>query len=330
MLASPHDTLFKALFSNTRRAAEELRTVLPPEVASRIDWSTLTHEPSSYIDEKMRHKHADLLFSATMDGQSIRIYLLFEHQSTFDRAMPRRLLRYMDRIWDSVHAPDDATLPIILPVVLYHGEDPWPGATDFHSMFTIPPGCAPYVPQFRFQLEDLTTQDITVLQERAVSACVQLGLRVLKAARSPEHLDVLLLGWRDLIYRVMAEPFEDGALRVIFQYILETRGDEEFDHAIQIITEIEQDHTGETMESIAQKLINRGHAAGRTEGHAAGHAAGRIEGRRAMLLETIELRLGEVPKTVRGQIEAADERELQNWLARALRSNSVDELLTSG
>lgn len=330
MLVSPHDTLFKVLFSDIRRAAEALRVLLPAAVVRRIDWSTLVHEKTSFIDEQLRTKHADLLFSAVMGGRVVKIYVLFEHQSTYDRQMPRRVLRYMDRMWDSVAVSDEPELPIILPIVLYHGEEPWAGATDFHGMFDMLPECAPFVPQFRFILVDLAALDPAVVLDWAMSACVRLGLLAMQSMRSSTDLDELLLGWRELILRVMAEPFEDGALRVIFQYILETRGDEEFDHAIQIITEIEQDHTGETMESIAQKLINRGHAAGRTEGHAAGHAAGRIEGRRAMLLETIELRLGEVPKTVRGQIEAADERELQNWLARALRSNSVDELLTSG
>src|SRR5690349_17799203 len=102
MLVTPHDTLFKVLFSNPRRAAEVLRHVLPPGVARRIDWSTLRCEPGSFIDEELRGSHADLLFSAQMDGQTVEIYVLYEHQSSFDEWMPLRLLRYMVRIWEAL------------------------------------------------------------------------------------------------------------------------------------------------------------------------------------------------------------------------------------
>lgn len=319
MLASPHDSLFKALFSDPRRAADLLRERLPPSVAAAIRWSTLTRESGSFIDEGMRGCHADLLFSAEMNGQRVRLYLLFEHQSTHDRNMPRRLLRYMDRIWDSL--PPTATLPIILPVVLYHGESAWPDPTDFHAMFTLPPGIAPYVPQFRFMLIDLAALDPAALHAWAVSACVRLALLVLQSSRSPTHLDEQLLRWRHLIVQVMAEPFEDGAITVIIRYILELWGAQEFHHAVQVMTDIEAKTThptGGTMETIAQMLRREG------------RAEGRAEGQRSMILDLIHLRLGDVPSSIRAQIESADEPELHLWLARAARSASLDDLLTPG
>lgn len=95
MLVAPHDTLFKYLFSDPRRAAELLRGVLPPGLARRIAWATLQPLPGSFIDEALRGSAVDLLFAATMDGREVGIYVLFEHQSTYDPWMPRRLLRYM-------------------------------------------------------------------------------------------------------------------------------------------------------------------------------------------------------------------------------------------
>ena len=318
MLATPHDIFFKALFSHPRRAAEVLRAVLPSQVARRIDWSTLVHVRGSFIDDKLRNSHADLLFSAVMAGRTIKIYVLFEHQSTYDPTMGRRLLRYMDRIWDVVAEPGASELPVIIPVVLYHGEKPWSGTTDFHGMFTLPPECAPFVPQFRFVLVDLAALDPAVIHAWTASACVRLALLVLQSARSPTRLDEVLLGLRNLILRVMAEPFEDGALRQIIRYILETRGAEEFDRAVDLMTDIEKDQAGGTMETIAQMLRREG------------RVEGRVEGRRNTLLEVIQLRHGEVPATLRAQIETANEAELQMWLARVVRSSTLVELLTPG
>jgi len=316
MLVTPHDTLFKALFSHPRRAAEVLRAVLPSQVVRRIDWSTLEHKSGSFIDDQMRGRHVDLLFSAVIDGRTVQLYLLFEHQSTYDPTMARRLLRYMDRIWDALTPPDATQLPGILPIVLYHGEKPWSGAPEFHAMFDLPSECAPFVPQFQFVLVDLTALDPAVIHAWTMSACVRLALLVLRSAHSAAALDEVILGLRDLIVRVMAEPFEDGALRVIIRYILETRGADEFKRAVRVMTDIEKHNDGGTMETIAQMLRREG------------HVEGRVEGRRNTVLELIQLRHGDMPRTLRAQIETANEDELQMWLARAARSATIDELLT--
>jgi predicted transposase/invertase (TIGR01784 family) len=106
--ATPHDALFKAVFSQPEHAAGELRHLLPPTFAERIDWPTLALVSGAYVDEDLRHSHSDLLFSARCEGASVLLYLLFEHQSTHDPLMAYRLLRYMVRIWEAVLAEDPA------------------------------------------------------------------------------------------------------------------------------------------------------------------------------------------------------------------------------
>ena len=94
-----HDRLFRAGLSNPAAAAAFLIDRLPPEVAERIDWSTLKLEPGSFVDPDLRLSESDLLFSAKADGRDIGIYVLFEHQSTRDPRLPMRLLRYKVGIW---------------------------------------------------------------------------------------------------------------------------------------------------------------------------------------------------------------------------------------
>ena len=94
-----HDRLFRAGLSNPAAAAAFLIDRLPPEVAERIDWSTLKLEPGSFVDPDLRLSESDLLFSAKADGCDIGIYVLFEHQSTRDPRLPMRLLRYKVGIW---------------------------------------------------------------------------------------------------------------------------------------------------------------------------------------------------------------------------------------
>jgi hypothetical protein len=100
-VSSPHDALFKHVFSQPEHAASELRAVLPAGLSARLDWSSLELEPSSFVDEHLRGRQADLLFRVGCAGRSAFLYILFEHQSTTDALMAFRLLRYMTRIWDA-------------------------------------------------------------------------------------------------------------------------------------------------------------------------------------------------------------------------------------
>jgi hypothetical protein len=99
------------VFSQPEHAAGELRSLLPAEVARRIDWSTLQLLSESFIGPRLGELRADLVFSVKLDGRAAYFYVLLEHQSTTDRRMPLRMLRYMIQIWDAhLRAHADALL----------------------------------------------------------------------------------------------------------------------------------------------------------------------------------------------------------------------------
>src|ERR1700712_4852372 len=123
-MSSPHDALFKSVFSDPVNARGALQAVLPGKLGRALDWDALALCPGSFVDDVLRSSHTDLLFATRWhDGSEVLVYLLFEHQSTQDRGIAFRLLRYQVRIWErwrSEH-PGSETLPVVLPVVLYHG-----------------------------------------------------------------------------------------------------------------------------------------------------------------------------------------------------------------
>jgi predicted transposase/invertase (TIGR01784 family) len=123
----PHDASFKKTFSQVAHAAGELRAVLPPALVERIDFSSLALCSGSYVDEALRGSQSDLLFSARISSKPAFLYLLFEHQSRPDVLMPLRLLGYILRILDdyvkNAESPARALpLPLVVPVVLHHGD----------------------------------------------------------------------------------------------------------------------------------------------------------------------------------------------------------------
>jgi predicted transposase/invertase (TIGR01784 family) len=94
-MSNPHDKFFKAVFSVVEHARSELASILPASIVRAIDWGTLALLSGEHTDLTAESMESDLLFKAQLDGHDALLYLLFEHQSTTDRTMPFRLLRYM-------------------------------------------------------------------------------------------------------------------------------------------------------------------------------------------------------------------------------------------
>ena len=97
---NPHDHFIRAIFSQPQYAAAELRAVLPAALLAKIDLDTLASVSGSFIDAELQERAVDLLFSVRLrGGNEALIYVLFEHQSTFDPWMPLRLFEYQAKIW---------------------------------------------------------------------------------------------------------------------------------------------------------------------------------------------------------------------------------------
>jgi hypothetical protein len=205
-MSGPHDLLVRYTFENPERAAAELRVALPPFAVAQVDWSSLKAERNSVVDPELRETETDLLYSARLkDGRQVLFYVLLEHQSTVVRWMALRLLKYVVRQlehWRRQH-PDSKRMPMILPVVLYHGaEGRWTAPRRVEELFDVPEEerelWLAVLPQFGYGVDDLTQQREEALRARAAPALVKLVLLVLVYGQS-EQLAQRLPGWQALL-----------------------------------------------------------------------------------------------------------------------------------
>ena len=90
---TPHDSVFRRVFGVPANAASQLRAVLPPDLAGRLDLGRLAPVPGSFVDEALTWRHSDVLFTAPLDGRDAFVYVLVEHQSSDDPLMAFRVLR---------------------------------------------------------------------------------------------------------------------------------------------------------------------------------------------------------------------------------------------
>jgi len=223
----PHDALFKKTFSVVEHAAAELRAVLPAALAARVDFSTLTLCPGSYIDEVLSGSQSDLLFSAQISGKPAFIYVLFEHQSTPDKLMPLRLLSYVVRILvrhtEETGSVDALPLPVVIPVVLHHGESGWSVASRLEDLFDrqliAEAGIEELIPRLSFVLDDLSSVTDEELERRALGLVPTLTLWALRDVRNPVRLAESLWRWVGAMAELGRAPNGREALWTIFRYI---------------------------------------------------------------------------------------------------------------
>ena len=167
-----HDKLFRTTFRHVEHAAGELRRMLPPRMVERVDWSSLAHCPGSFVDDALKERHTDLLFSVTLSGHSAFLYVVCEHQSSVEELMAFRLLRYMVRIWDEylTKYPQAKRLPVIVPLVVHHSDKGWTAATAFEQLLDLDAEAlamlAEHVPRFRFLLDDISFESDEALRGR--------------------------------------------------------------------------------------------------------------------------------------------------------------------
>lgn len=321
---SPHDALVKAIFARPEHAEGELRRLRPPELAARIDWTTLALRSGTFVDDALRGRHSDLLFSATCDGKTpVLLYLLFEHQSTDDPLMAFRLLRYMVRIWDE-HLrdhPGAAKLPAVLPLVLHHSPGGWTSPTDFHALLDLDdatfPLIAAHVPSFRFLLDDVSAETDDALRARAMTALGRLVLFCLRHAREPGRFGHEIARWLGLIAEARDAPGGAEALLLIWRYIVTANNPADPQELVkQLLAVVGKQEEREIM-SIADWYEDRGRQAGLTTGA------------RNVLLRQLRSRFESLPEAAEARIQAGDAAQLDVWADRVLTAATLDDVLAA-
>jgi len=157
-ITNPHDKLFRETLSDKEIAADFLKNYLPEDILLLTDLNSLEICKDSFVEDDLKDYHSDLLYKIMLESREGYVYLLFEHKSYPDRLIHLQLLEYMLRIWRLVlKQKTETSLPVIIPMVLYHGQRKWRYGTEFSSLFSKHSDkLAAYIPDFGFILRDLT------------------------------------------------------------------------------------------------------------------------------------------------------------------------------
>jgi len=171
------DHPYKRLFSHPEMIADLIKGFLDPRLAADCDFTRLERCNGSYVTDDLREREDDIIWRIGYGDRTLILYLLIEFQSRPDHSMPVRVMSYMALLWQDlirtrVIVPSDS-LPGIIPIVLYNGEQPWSVPCDIKETILMPDPVSLFIPSVPCLLIDELRLSVHHLMEvRNLAACL--------------------------------------------------------------------------------------------------------------------------------------------------------------
>jgi len=217
-ITNPHDKLFRETWSDREVAADFLKNYLPEDILPLTDLNSLEICKDSFVEDDLKEYHSDLLYKIMLEGREGYVYLLFEHKSYPDRLIHLQLLEYMLKIWRlALKQTTETSLPVIIPMVLYHGQRKWPYGTEFSSLFSKhSEKLAAYIPDFGFILRDLTQYSDDEIRGMVLCRVVMLLFRHISDPDIARKLPGIFALMREITESEGGLRFLEKILRYLF------------------------------------------------------------------------------------------------------------------
>jgi len=276
-MATPHDKFFKEMFSKKEVAESFIKNYFPQDLLELFNTDDLEITKDSFVDEDLKEFFSDVVYRVKINDHDAFIYCLFEHKSYPDKKVSFQLLKYMTKIWNLyLKQNNSGKLPVILPLLIYHGGKRYNIDKRFSSRFNIQANTKKFIPDFEYLLFDFSKySDLEIIG----SIQLQIVLKILHTSFIDDDYDKIFADILELIKKLndaesILEYFTTG-----MKYILEIK-DYDFDVMHNKVNLIIPERS-ETFMSTANKL--------REEGKLDGIKEGMKEGRKQELIETISI-----------------------------------------
>ena len=255
---TPHDAVFRQMLMHQAVAKDFLQLYLPAPFLAIFELDSLQLVSGSFVEEDLRASYSDILYSLRTRHGPGYVYALIEHQSTPDKLMAFRLLRYalaaMQRHLDAGHD----TLPLVVPILFYHGKvSPWPWARNWQQLFADP-ALAKALYSNDFPLVDLTVMPDNQIARHRRMAMLELLQKHIRH-RDLAELQVPLITLMTQGYLTEAQ------LNTLLRYMLQAGTTEHPGALIRTLAAQSPRHK-ELMMTIAEWLEEKGRKQGQQEG----------------------------------------------------------------
>ncbi|MDW8230822.1 MAG: Rpn family recombination-promoting nuclease/putative transposase, partial [Saprospiraceae bacterium] len=278
----PHDRYLRLVLQVVLVVREVLEAFLPADQLALLNLDTLKLSSESYISEDLKESVSDIVYTCeTKDGKPVRICLLFEHKSTSTgRHIYVQLGRYLFNIQEKDIRQGLEYFTLTIPVLIYHGEQPWELPPLREQYGQITKELEGYIPHF-----DIVFVNIQALSDESIERMQQFQLLrnvllALKHARDNEYVRVY---FRRLLIFVSENADEEVLMHLseaTFVYLQQssTLSKEEIMNLIQTLPPPLEQRAKTTYEQILEEGIEKGIQKGIEIGREEGIEIGREEG----------------------------------------------------
>lgn len=224
---------------------------LPAELRALCDFSTLKLENTSFVEDELRGYYSDLIWSLrTTKGGDGYIHLLVEHQSSPDRHMGFRLMRYAVAAMQKHLEAGHKKLPLVIPVLYYAGKrSPYPYPVNWLKEFDDPELAAQLYSN-DFPLVDVTViPDEEIMKHRHIAALTWLQKHV-RARDKPDDVERLAI--------LFQSEYTDGqTLTILVNYLIQAIDKPEPEKFLQALAQRLPRYEEDLM-TIAERLEKKG------------------------------------------------------------------------
>jgi len=272
---TPHDAIFRQFLKLPDIARDFMEIHLPAELRAICDFSTLKLENSSFVEANLRQYFSDILYSLkTVGGDKGYVQVLIEHQSSPDKHMAFRMIRYAVAAMQNHLDAGHKKLPLVIPVLFYTGKrSPYPYSTNWLQEFADPE-LAKNIYSNDFPLVDITViPDEEIMEHRSMAA-----LTLLQKNIHQRNLTVLM---DKLVALLLTDCLASPQLEALINYIIQAGETADAEAFIRELALRVPQHGDELM-TIAQQLEQKGIMQGMQQGMQQGRQEGREEGIRTV------------------------------------------------
>ncbi len=336
---NPHDSFFKRLFGHLPTMEDFVRQYLQAELVSALDMTTLTLEKESFIDPKLRGHFSDMLFRVRLvTGADVYIFLLLEHKSAPDIWVAFQLLRYLVRLWETRFDQGCEKLPLVVPIVFYHGKDRWTISPRFSALIETAglSGLSKQVPDFEYLLRDISLRGS---EEIKGGPRLKTGLSLMRYIFSDDLGQRLPAIFRNLREMKWADVLE--YLQTLLAYLARAgkkiRKEEVEEAMLELIPKEELGTEAPFAQSWIQEGIEKGIEKGREEGLQIGQHLGMtalslrlVRHRFGQVEEALQARIRELPNALLEQfgeavLDFASPADMHRWLAEHATASTPEQ-----
>jgi hypothetical protein len=303
--------------------ADLVRRYVPGSWVERLDFTTLERVNASYVSEDLKSREGDVVWRLRLlGGEPAYIFLLVEFQSVPQRFMAVRLMVYLGLLYQQLlrqgELTADGRLPLVLPIVLYNGEERWSAPLELAELIRgIDEESGIFIPRLRYHLIDEGA-----FRPQELKGGGNLASLLFRLERSGSRREMRRIAGE--LVRLLRGPDLRGLRRAFLVWFnrvfLAGRAEERIPEIVEL--EYFRDMLEKSVErwgrEIEEKALRKGVMAGRKEGLKEGSAE--------MLLSVLEARFGSLDDQVRKKVRAARPERLRQWGRRSATALRLDDV----